>query len=85
MKFFFPFKGFKTPLMKHIVMLYFLTPEYSNWLSKKKEGKVIESKIVVNNDGTRTKTTRYEKKETVGRKKRVFSQFEKEFIKKAFP
>ena len=33
----FAFEGFKTPLMKHICLLFFLTPEFANHLSKLKE------------------------------------------------
>ena len=32
----FPFDGFKTPLFKHIVLLYFFTPEFANTLSNRK-------------------------------------------------
>jgi hypothetical protein len=33
----FAFGGFKYPLMKHIVLLYFLQPEFANALTIKKE------------------------------------------------
>ena len=32
----FPFDGFDDPLMEHITLLYFLTPEFTNQLMKKK-------------------------------------------------
>ena len=37
----FAFDGFKTPLMKHICLLYFFSPAFASQLSKRKEERII--------------------------------------------
>jgi hypothetical protein len=49
----FPFDGFKTPLMKHICLLYFLQPTMISHLTTIKERRVIETCEFINEDKTK--------------------------------
>jgi hypothetical protein len=49
----FAFDGFKNPLMKHIVLLYFIQPSFMNDLIINKEERVIEKLEIKNEDKTR--------------------------------
>jgi hypothetical protein len=51
----FPFEGYKDPLMKHIVLLYFLTPEFVNDLITKNEKKTISTDVIIQEDQTKLK------------------------------
>jgi hypothetical protein len=55
----FAFDGFEFPLMKHIVLLYFLQPSFVNELIEKKQPRIIDTEDIILSDLTRLRITHY--------------------------
>jgi hypothetical protein len=76
----FPFDGFKTPLMKHICLLYFIQPSFASHLTSIKEKRVIHCETILDRDNTKIKITHVPEPKRKGGSKNNLSDKEKNYI-----